>query len=179
MTVSSDLARSFRRQWPRIVIFFYAAALAGSAVFVGVQERMEVGLYSGNGTLLRLLRVPDIDLNVTATDIEHRIRQLLEQQPVERRAEARNRLDQMDVPDSRPAYGRLLAGADGSLWAAEQARYPTIPRDWTVFGPDGRLLGTVVMPARFTVFQIGIDWVLGVGLDELDVEYVRLYRLEK
>ena len=156
-----------------------SVALWEDAVFVGIQETMEVGLYSNDGTLLRLFRVPDYDLHLSAADVEDRKRQILEQQPTERRTEARNQLDNMDVPESRPAYGRLLASADGSLWAAEQTRYPQPPKKWTVFGPDGRLLGGVVMPERFTVFQIGFDWVLGVGLDDLDVEHVRLYRLEK
>ena len=156
-----------------------SAALLGDAVFVGDQQRMEVGLYSADGDLLKLFRVPDFDLRISASDIEDQKRQLLERQPPERRAEARNQLDGMDVPHARPAYGRLLVGSDGSLWAAEHVRYPTFPGIWTVFGYDGRLLGTVVMPDRFTVFQIGSDWVLGVGLDELDVEHVRLYRLEK
>ena len=156
-----------------------SAALLHDAVFVGDQERMEVGLYSADGELLRLVRVPDLDLHISASDIEEQKRQLLELQPPARRAEARNQLDGMDVPPSRPAYGRLLVGSDGSMWAAEHVRYPFIPRNWTVFGANGRLLGTVVMPDRFTVFQIGFDWVLGVGLDELDVEHVRLYRLLK
>jgi hypothetical protein len=156
-----------------------SVALWDDAVFIGVQDKMEVGLYSGDGMLQRLFRVPDFDLSLSAADVEGRKQQILAQQPAERRAEVRSRLDAMDVPASRPAHGRLLAGADGSLWAAEHTRYPTIARNWTVFGPDGRLFGAVVMPERFTLLQVGPDWVLGVGLDELDVEYVRLYRLEK
>jgi len=35
------------------------------------------------------------------------------------------------------------------------------------------------LPPRFTPFQIGADFVLGREVDELDVQYVTLYRLEK
>jgi hypothetical protein len=156
-----------------------SAAIRGDEVFVGIQENLEVGLYSIEGALVRLFRVPNAELSLSAADVAARKREVLSQQPVERRAEAGDQLDAMDVPNSRPAYGRLLVGADGSLWAAEQTRYPAIPTNWIVFGPDGHLLGEVAMPERFTLFQIGFDWVLGVGFDELDVEYVRLYRLEK
>jgi hypothetical protein len=41
------------------------------------------------------------------------------------------------------------------------------------------LLGEVTVAEQFKVLQIGADWVLGVGRDELDVEYVMLYGLEK
>ena len=156
-----------------------SAAIHGDGVFVGVQEMMEVGLYSSDGHLRRLFRVPDADLHLSAADIDDRRQQVLSQTPAPRRAEVRNQLDEMDVPDSRPAYGRLLVGADGCLWAAEQTRYPTIPKNWTVFGRDGRLLGQILMPGRFRLYQIGTNWLLGVGLDDLDVEHVRLYRLEK
>jgi hypothetical protein len=48
-----------------------------------------------------------------------------------------------------------------------------------VFDRDGRYLGTVETPAGFYVHQIGADFVLGRWLDELDVEYVSMHRLEK
>jgi len=140
---------------------------------------LEIGLYAHDGTLERIWRVQNADLQLSADDIATRKQEVLSILPPDRRAPARDQLDAMDVPTSLPAYGRLLVGADGSLWAAEQTRYPTIPSLWQVFSPDGHLLGEVVVPERFMLFQVGIDWVLGVGLDEVDVEYVQLYRLEK
>jgi hypothetical protein len=53
------------------------------------------------------------------------------------------------------------------------------PGRWTVFDPEGRMLGTVATPARFRVFEIGTDYVLGVWADDMDVEHVRLFTLEK
>ena len=48
-----------------------------------------------------------------------------------------------------------------------------------MFDPEGRLLGSVQMPERFRPTHIGADFVLGVARDEMDVERVRLYTLEK
>jgi hypothetical protein len=56
---------------------------------------------------------------------------------------------------------------------------PDEPGRWTVFDPEGRMLGTVATPARFRVFSIGTDYVLGVWRDDMDVEHVRLFTLEK
>lgn len=155
------------------------AALRGTSVVVGVQETMEIRLYSAQGTLQELLRVPNANLHLSASDIEARKQDVVSLEAVERQALARRQLDELAVPDSRPAYGRLLVGEDGSIWAGEHTRYPAVPRTWTVFSSDGRLLGEVVMPERFNLLQIGNDFVLGIALDDLDVEHVRLYPLEK
>ena len=48
-----------------------------------------------------------------------------------------------------------------------------------MFDGTGRFLGTVDTPANGFVTHIGADFVLGVWLDELDVEQVRMYRLIK
>jgi hypothetical protein len=155
------------------------AVISGENVLIGVQEEMEIGLHSTDGTLRQIYRVPNADLHLGAADVAARRQQVLSSVPEDRRSRVGEDLDRLDVPDSRPAYGRLLVGSDGSLWAAEQVRYPAIPRTWTVFDSTGRLLGNVDMPERFRLYQIGSDWVLGVGLDEYDVEHVQLYQLTK
>jgi hypothetical protein len=48
-----------------------------------------------------------------------------------------------------------------------------------VFDPDGRWLGEVEMPSRFYPWDFGEDWLLGVETDDLGVEYVVLYSLNK
>jgi len=35
------------------------------------------------------------------------------------------------------------------------------------------------IPPRFNPIEIGADYVLGIGWDELEVEYVRMYALER
>jgi long-subunit acyl-CoA synthetase (AMP-forming) len=53
------------------------------------------------------------------------------------------------------------------------------PHRWLVFDTAGSWLGTVDTPARFTLNEIGADYILGVVRDSLDVQYVQMYRLEK
>lgn len=50
---------------------------------------------------------------------------------------------------------------------------------WTVFDSEGRQLGTLTLPARFRVTDVCADYVVGVGRDELDVEKVQLFRLDR
>ncbi len=156
-----------------------SAAVRGNEVFVGDQESYEIGLYSPAGALRRLIRVSDVDLALSADDIEAAVEERLSQEPIARRALLRAHLEAMDVPPSRPAYGRFVVDAEGNLWVAGYGPPGEAPGHWRVFAEDGRLLGSVEVPDRFRVYQVGPDWVLGVWSDELDVERVRLYRLLK
>jgi hypothetical protein len=49
----------------------------------------------------------------------------------------------------------------------------------TVFDAEGRQLGTLAMPPRFRLTDAGPDYVLGVGRDDMDVEKVQLFRLDR
>jgi hypothetical protein len=89
-----------------------------------------------------------------------------------------------------PAYANLLGGPDGTIWV-QGVQTPDIVAEtgatfdmqdwggpiWDVFGADGRYLGVVRMPARFTPFFIRDDHVYGVVRDDLDVQYVAVLRL--
>ena len=156
-----------------------SAAMGNETVFVGDQETFEVLRYSPAGTLQQIIRVGDADLQLTTGHTQQLKEELLTREPEQRRAMMRTHLDAMAVPPTRPAYGSLMIDALGNLWAGEYARYPAVPRTWTVFAATGELLGAVTVPEQFKVLQIGADWILGVGRDELDVEYVRVYRLAK
>ncbi len=156
-----------------------AAAVSSDRVYIGDQAAFEVMQYTAGGSLAQILRVPDVDLRLTGSDIQHATEELLAKEPQERRAMLRHHYDQMDVPPTRPAYGDLMVDARGDLWAAYYVRYPESPAAWTVFSPDGVLLGEVQMPQGLRPLQIGQDWLIGVGRDELDVEYVRLYHIQK
>jgi hypothetical protein len=155
-----------------------SAAVSGDRVYIGDQETFEVKSYNAGGSLEQIVRVPNVDLRLTGSDIQDAKEAVLANEPKERRAMMRHHYDQMDVPPTRPAYSDLMVDARGNLWTAEYVRYPESPAVWTVFSPDGALLGEVHMPQNFRPFKIGQDWLIGVGRDELDIEYVRLYRIQ-
>jgi hypothetical protein len=100
-------------------------------------------------------------------------------------------------PDTYPFFGCLLSDSDGGLWvmAFPPSREPigtwqvstTINPPyveeggarWRVLDSRGRLVATVRTPARFFPLEVGTDWILGVVQDELEVESVRLYGLQR
>ena len=82
----------------------------------------------------------------------------------------------MDMPTHKAAYGREVAlGRDGSLWVPESSDLFPDPATFLVFTPEGRLRGRATLPGPFRVTDAGADWVLGVWLDENQVEFVRMY----
>jgi hypothetical protein len=103
-----------------------------------------------------------------------------------RRAE----IEQLVIADTLPAFRTFVASTDGYLWVEPHAAAANVapdsrdrdgpePRLWSVFDPSGRWLGTIVTPGGFSIHEIGNDYVLGVWRNELDVSFVRLYRILK
>ena len=85
----------------------------------------------------------------------------------------------MPFPETMPAHETELAtDEDGNLWVPEY-KLPTEQPSWAVFDPDGRFLGVVGIPTGGRITHIGPDFVLGVWIDEMEVEQVRMYRLIK
>ena len=88
-------------------------------------------------------------------------------------------LDDSPIRETMPAYRSILVDRVGNLWVEEYRRPgDTLPR-WTVFNGEGELLGTLSLPDRFVVNDVGNDCVLGRWSDEMDIEHVRLYGLIK
>ena len=53
------------------------------------------------------------------------------------------------------------------------------PRSGPSFDPAGRVLGFVETPKDFAIFEIGEDYLLGTATDDLEVERVQLWPLER
>jgi len=101
------------------------------------------------------------------------------------------RIDQLYFADRLPAYRRFLLSTDGFFWLEA---YPTVEemsqpawswsegstgRKWTLLSPQGRWLGTVEIPAGLSLRVVTQDRIVGVLQDELDVQYVAAYEIQK
>ena len=85
----------------------------------------------------------------------------------------------VEGPPTMPAYSQVIIDVEHNLWVRDYAVEEVESHSWTVFNPSGTMLGTVTTPARFRVFEIGADYVLGRWRDEMDTDYVRRYDLNK
>ncbi len=160
--------------------------VAGAEVLVGDNAAFEFAAFGADGGLRRVVRRAWEPLAVTAADVDaHHAR--LDPAWSGTTAQARTefqrmraaRRQQLPHAESFPAFTRLLAGADGHVWAEDARHLHDYWARWSVFDPAGRWLGTVKMPAGFTLQQAGADWVLGMEPDASGLLHARVYPLSR
>jgi hypothetical protein len=87
-----------------------------------------------------------------------------------------------------PAFQALAVGPNGTIWARHVQRVSEFSesdfnnlisigsnagaQEWDVFDTEGRFVGVVTLPQRFTPMVFRGDKIYGVWSDELDVQYV-------
>ena len=136
-------------------------AVWGDLVAIGVSDTYEIKAFAADGSLVRIVR-RDWDPR-TPTQAEYDERAPWGVPPV----------------DAYPAFDGILSDAAGYLWVREYRMSDEEAAVWTVFDSEGRVLGPVATPAGLNVFEIGEDYVLGSAKDELGVEYVQVWGLER
>ncbi len=160
---------------------------AGDTVFwVGAADDYVLRQYRSDGRLLREIRLLGFEPTpVAAAMVEAEVQRRLDAagtmgQMGQGAADANRRnLETMPVAEVLPPYRDILLDAEGNLWVE---RYPPPGEEraeWNVFDREGAWLGTLRLPPRFELHEVGADYVLGVWLSDLDVEVVRLYGLIK
>ncbi len=159
---------------------FTAFAIAGDGFYAGSQDEFELGYYDPHGRLTTLVRWPARERSVTPEHVERYVRyQLDELSNQSYRSRVERSLSEATYPELLPAYGAIAVDGEGNLWVEQYHLDWEGTRNWLVFDPEHRMLGTVEMPGDLVVLQIGDDFVLGWTWDDLDVEYVELYELLK
>ena len=78
-----------------------------------------------------------------------------------------------------PAFSSLQSDLLGFLWVREYNFPEQDENIWTVFDADGRVQGFMETPAEVDVFEIGEDYILSGTTDELGVERVQLWLLDR
>ncbi|MCI0434174.1 MAG: 6-bladed beta-propeller [Gemmatimonadetes bacterium] len=178
---------------PRIRIFepepMWTLGLDGKLYFAN-NATYSIEVRGQDGQVERIIRAPFERKSVTEEDkqaFHDAIMEMFVQQGLPQ--EAVSTMSQMiSFADHYPAFANLMGGPANTLWvqhvrtAAEALALGRMddPRDmgspiWDVFDGEGRLLGSVELPDRFTPLHIGDDELWGIVRDELDVQYVVRY----
>jgi len=158
----------------------------GSELLVGPADAHVLYGFAPEGILRRIVRWVGPDLTITEEDRAAWVERMIAARAAapgnplrDDPAALRRSVEATAFPPTRPAYEALRAGPTGHLWVQLDAEPGAERERHLVFEPDGRLLGTLTLPERFRTLDVGADYVLGVWRDQLDVEHVRLYMLEK
>ena len=110
--------------------------------------------------------------------IDRSVERVVRMQGEEAAAGNRRRLEEETYGETLPLFASALLDSDGRLWIAGSTWPGEGPPDrWTVFAPDGYLLGDVVLPDRLTPLASRGDTLLAVWRDEFDVPHVQLHRI--
>ena len=152
----------------------------------GATDDYSISLYA-RGRLTRIITKPFQRIAVTDQD-QAAVMGVMERRwaaepsvTEEMRARLRSRWSFADV---YPAYQSVAFGPAGTIWVQRVKPVSQLSDDdlenwqsarsaeWDVFDRDGRFLGTVAMPQRFTPMQFRGDEIYGVARDESGVEYV-------
>ncbi len=157
----------------------------GDLFVVAPNDTHEIRAYEPAGTLSRIVRRDHALIAPTPThidaEIERRVALRPPEQQAERRRELRETFEEVPIAETFPAFDQIVADALGHLWVQEYdlpGEERTNPL-WTVFDPEGRVLGFVETPARLGIYEIGEDYILGRATDDLGVEYVQVWSLSR
>lgn len=138
---------------------------------VGRNDIYEIRAYDTDGALRRMVRMDHALIPVT--------RSLLALEQEEQGLDPGD--DEIPAPETLPAFDRVIADALDNLWVRE---YRVPGRDtphplWTVFDPEGRVLGHVETPPGLGIFEIGEEHVLGLAIGDLGVQQVQVWSLRR
>jgi hypothetical protein len=155
-----------------------STAVSGSRLFYGSQDAWEIQVHDQTGKLVRLIRREKAPIPVTDTDVSAIMEEMIDDADDSEQVRQYRRLfREAPIPDFHPAYGDIHADALGFLWVEEYRLPGDATRVTTIFDTEGRMVGSLNLPSRFQVYEIGEEYLLGRHVDELGVEYLYLYDL--
>jgi len=146
----------------------------GDLVVITTNDRYEIRAYRPDGSLARIVRRDHEVRAPTRGDLRDAVARQNPDRP-----EALDAVGDMPLVEAFPAFASVHVDRLGYLWVREYRLPGERHRLWTVFDPEGRVLGLIEMPGSFSVEEIGEDYILGTRQDELDIEYVESWPLDR
>ena len=157
----------------------------GDRIFVGSSDHMQIEELNASGDTVRILRIPDFPLALNAEQVRAE-REARLNIPLPPGVSALppyyvDAMEDLPSPETRPAYARMLVDPTGAIWLSPFRGMSEGggPEPWLVLGPDGNWLGGVEIPEDFRVTDIGVDEILGIWTDELDVQHPQVRDLAR
>ena len=152
---------------------------SGDQVWTLHSSRPEFAVYGLDGELRMRVRFPSAPVPVANGDrtafrasVEPRINP-------NRRADFERWFADVPYAETKAVATALLAGPEGTVWLQRPVPFGAASDVWSVFARDGTLLGDVALPAGTEPLEIGGDYLLALWRDALDVEFVRMYRIDR
>lgn len=158
-------------------------AFGARTVAVAEGGRFEVRFRDSAGSLQRILRVDVLPERVTTGHVDA-IRQLLGTAASLSPAElALDYLNDVTVGGPMPFIGKMRFDQSGRLWIAGYVPDPVlvVPKEWrwTIIDENGLPLARMTTGPSDDILEIGDDYMLLRERDDMDVESMAMYRIER
>jgi hypothetical protein len=150
-------------------------AARDSLVYIGLTDEYEIGMYSQDGALRRIVRLDREPVPVTPPLIDawKRSRRALYGDSISRARFGRVH-DAMPFPATMPAFSQLAMDTDHNLWVRNYPTHPDSTADLLVFDAYGRLRASIHLPDTLVGIVIQSDRIIGQWSDDEGVESVRI-----
>jgi hypothetical protein len=156
-----------------------SATVGVQGFFVTGGDTPDVRAFDNSGRLIRIFRVAEVPRSVKPTDVKDAIDFRVTRYDAQHQSGLRHAYQLMKVPKQWPAFQAVRVDRVGWIWAELFRTTSDTTQRWMVFDSSGVARGVVDLPPALEVQDIGSDYVLGRWRDDLRVEYVRRYRLER
>lgn len=173
--VRADVGAILRHPFRRSV----HSVVWGGLIVISPSDQYEIRAYEPGGALRLIVRREHSTRRVTQAEIDAYVANRLANADPQARPTLERVMAGLPPVDSYPAFAELLVDEAGDLWVREYARPGDERSVWTIFQSDGRVRGLLETPAGLTVHQVGSDFLLGTDIDELGVERVQLWTLDR
>ncbi len=156
----------------------------GDLLVVSPNDRYEIRAFANDGTLARVVRREHRPRRPARAEVDAYVEARVASAPGESeeiRAGLRARYRAVPVADRLPAFGAVMSDALDHLWVEEYAAPGDWERAalWTVFDPQGEVMGYVETPAALEIQEIGADYVMGRERDASGVEAIQVWPLAR
>jgi hypothetical protein len=155
-------------------------AITPAHIWIGTGDDWSIKTFALDGLLESIIRFDRSRRPVTTDFKQAAIDDKVEDASTQDEArEVRARMAEIPFPESMPPWELFLADAAGDLWIGEFLAPGENARTWTIIDPLGHAVGRVTTPLRTLPVDIGKDYMLGLTRDDLDVESLTLWPLQR
>ena len=155
-------------------------AVGPDRFYYGSGDSWEVKAYDPAGQIRRLVRLARAPLSVRDADLSAVIEEeVAEADDPSQAPEIRAGFEEMPVPDFMPAFAGIHVDALGFLWVERYRRPGDEMPIFDILNPEGALVGRASLPVGSDILEVGPDFVLLLQRDELGVEFLRLFELQR
>lgn len=157
-----------------------AIALGKDRLFIGTADRPEILSMNLADHTFDTIFLPWTPALLTPELIAAEKALRLATSPADRHPGIEHDFEVEPFPDTLPPYADVMVDAEDLLWVQGYPAAGARTVDWTIVSREGKPMARVALPSDLTVFEIGVDYVLGRYVDPVEsIPEVRMYRLHR